>query len=181
MYKLLISLSILLFAFSCSSSDEEEEQEMMETTCDGSLSINVDGENASYSEPGTAFLVDNELVGGHELGIAWIGNNGNISIQLVMNLGDDNCVPSGVYTLGSLPSNVFILSLQYTSPNKVVSVSNVFEEDGQSGWIEIVSCDDTNDILDVKFGFTGLPAFGGDTPIVVTGGSSENICFSRTK
>jgi len=179
MYKLLLSLSFLLFVFGCSDSAEEEQE--MEMNCSGTLTIDVDGQSVSYAQPQSAFLVENQLVGGSELGVLWSGNSGNVNFQLVIDLAGESCDPVGAYTLGSLPSSVSIFSLQYTSLSKQVSVSNVFETDGQSGWIEIISCDAENDIIDVRFEFTGTQPFGSDTPVVVTGGISEDICFSRMK
>jgi len=178
MYKLLMCISIVIFSISCSS--PEEENESMENQCDGSLTTLANGQARNYGAPTNAFLVKNELVNGSELGIIWTANGININLQLVIDLGGSDCVEARQFDLTDLPSNVSIFSIQYTdiSNNKIATVSNAFFEEGDSGFIELKSCDGVEEKLDVSFGFSGT-ALDGEN--FIFSGSAEDVCFKRTK
>jgi len=179
----IIMKNILLFClgvfvlFGCGKDDETGGGD---GACNGALTTTIAGETTNYNSPTTAFLVANEFVGGSELGVLWMANGITINIQIVVDLMGEDCVEPRRYELTNLPSGVPIFSIQYTdvANNRIATVSNIFFEPGDSGFIEILTCDGDDDMIAVSFGLTST-TLAGDAFIFT--GSAEDICFERTK
>ena len=175
------SILLLLFAFILFSCGEDDPQEEATPECDGALSVMVDGEALTYGTPSGAVLSLNDFTQNHELNLVWINSKGTISIQLLVDIGSENCLNVGRINSDNLPSEVSIFTLQYFNISGAeAGVSNIFEDPNASGWVEIIACDGTNDIMSVDFEFNGVSA-DGNTEISVKNGSAKDICFSRTK
>lgn len=178
MKNLILGLCALFCFASCGSDDMEMEQEMM-NECDGNLSYEINGQSASLDGPIQAVLFYSEQLQEHELIAAWVANGLTISFQLVLDLDGLDCVPSQRYNLTSLPPEVSIFNIQYASLQEQVSVSNVFSEPSDTGFIEVTACDGSSEMVDVTFGFSGQTTQG--ESITLTNAVAGNICFSRTK
>jgi len=175
------SILLLFFVFIIFSCGDDDLQEETTPECGGALSVMVDGEALIYGAPSGAVLSLNDFTQNHELNLVWISNKGTISIQLLVDIGTENCLNIGRINSDNLPSEVSIFTLQYFNISGAeAGVSNVFEDPNASGWVEIIECDGINDILSVDFEFNGVSA-DGNTEIIVKNGSAKDICFSRTK
>lgn len=180
MIKRLFFFTFILVGILSCGDDTEQSEEEMETTCEGAVTITVDGVSDAYDTPLSATMVDLPALGGTELLVAWVKNGKALNFQVVINELDLACFPTGRIELKSLPSNISLLGFQYTDINgPISSVSNVFIEDGGDGWIDIKSCDGDNDILSADFEFDAVTLEG--ELVQIRGGSAKNICFKRTK
>lgn len=172
-------LLMLLITISCGGDDEEQE-EMENTECAGDISITLDGEAQTFGTPLSATFADVAFNTSTELLVAWMEGSRSINVQVVINGGSLDCMPTGRYNLKDLPANVSLLSFQYFDFNgKNGTVSNIFIEDGGDGWVDIQSCDGANDQISLDFEFDGVDSDG--SIIQVRGGSASDICFARTK
>jgi len=147
--------------------------------CDGSISTVAGTETSSFDSPEQAWLVANAGTNAHELGVLWINNGVTVNLQLLIELGGDQCVPVGRYDLDALPSSVQIFSIQYASLGSFASVSNVFSEDSDTGYIEITKCDDAADVIDLKFGFSTTSQQSQSFTLSET--VAIGVCFDRSK
>jgi hypothetical protein len=169
---------LVLVSFGCGD-DKDPEQEM-ETDCQGNLAAVIDGTAVSFGAPFSASLVSLNLDAGSELLVFWMGDNKALTFQVLIEESDVACFPEGRIELKDLPSNIGLLSFQYTGGiSTLSSVSNIFLEDGGDGWLDIKSCDGENDIISVEFEFDAVTTNG--ELVQVRGGGAEDICFKRTK
>ena len=172
---------LLLVVAGCGSDDKDPEQEEPEMSdCGGDISIFVDGVSEEFGEPLSATLVNLNFESGSELLVVWAKNGYVLDFQIVITESDLACFPTGRISLSDLPSNITLLSFQYSQfGGNTGSVSNIFSEDGGNGWVDIKTCDGESDILSVAFEFDAVTANG--ELFEVRGGSAADICFDRSK